>query len=291
METPREYYYTYYSYEEWGRGYFGSRKCYCLPEEDVKYLGSFCDKRFKPTQKIILKSDYVTREEAYADEIILQEHYKVVENPHFANKSYQTSTKFYVPTDRGIENGKRLKELNIGIHSLTPEQKIENGRKGAQKAKEIGAGFYSIPYEQRVENAKKGGKISGKKTKKLKIGIHKLSKEQRIENGKKGGMKNKQNKTGVCGLTKEQRSEAGKKGGKITAETHRKNKTGIFSLTFEQRSENGKKYGVIGASKGGKKTSSQKWQCTETGHITNAGALTNYQRKRGIDTTKRIRIE
>jgi hypothetical protein len=94
METLKEYYYTYYSYEEWGRGYFGSRKCYCLPEEDIKYFGSSKDKNFKPTQKIILKDDYSTREEAYADEIILQEYYKVVENPHFANRAYQTSTGF-----------------------------------------------------------------------------------------------------------------------------------------------------------------------------------------------------
>lgn len=95
METPKEYYYTYYSYEEWGRGYFGSRKCYCLPEKDTKYLGSSKDKTFKPKYKIILKDDYATREEALADEIILQQYYKVVENPHFANKAYQTSTKFY----------------------------------------------------------------------------------------------------------------------------------------------------------------------------------------------------
>lgn len=81
METPKEYYYTYYSYEEWGRGYIGSRGCKCLPEEDVRYFGSFRDKKFKPTQKIILKSDYATREEAYADEIALQKFYKVVENP------------------------------------------------------------------------------------------------------------------------------------------------------------------------------------------------------------------
>jgi len=33
METLKEYHYTYYSYEEWGRGYFGSRTCRCLPEE------------------------------------------------------------------------------------------------------------------------------------------------------------------------------------------------------------------------------------------------------------------
>ena len=95
------YYYTYYSYEEWGKGYIGSRGCKCLPEEDTNYLGSSKDKTFKPKHKIILKSDYVTREEAYADEIILQEYYKVVENPHFVNKSYQTSTKFYYRPSHG----------------------------------------------------------------------------------------------------------------------------------------------------------------------------------------------
>jgi hypothetical protein len=88
----KEYHYVYYSYEEWGRGYFGSRTCRCLPEKDVNYFGSFKDKTFKPTQKIILKDDYATRAEAYIDEIILQEYYKVVENPHFANRAYQTST-------------------------------------------------------------------------------------------------------------------------------------------------------------------------------------------------------
>jgi hypothetical protein len=94
METPKEYHYTYYSYEEWGRGYIGCRKCKCLPEEDMNYFGSFTDKTFKPTQKIIFKSDYSTREEAIQDEIILQRFFQVVENANFANKAYQTSTKF-----------------------------------------------------------------------------------------------------------------------------------------------------------------------------------------------------
>jgi hypothetical protein len=34
----------------------------------------------------------------------------------------------------------------------------------------------------------------------------------------------------------------------------------------------------------------QKWKCLETGFITNAGCLTHYQKARGIDTTKRIKI-
>jgi hypothetical protein len=103
----KEYYYTYYSYEEYGRGYFGSRKCYCPPEEDIKYFGSSKDKTFKPTQKIILKGDYNTREEAYADEIILQQYYKVVENPHFANKAYQTSTGFSTYGKKHTEEHKK----------------------------------------------------------------------------------------------------------------------------------------------------------------------------------------
>jgi len=48
-----KHFYVYYSYEEYGRGYIGKRECKYLPEEDVNYFGSFKDKTFKPTQKII----------------------------------------------------------------------------------------------------------------------------------------------------------------------------------------------------------------------------------------------
>jgi len=109
----KEYHYVYYSYEEWGNGYFGSRTCRCLPEEDVKYFGSFSDKNFKPTQKIILESNYTTRKEAYTDEIILQEYYKVVENPHFANRAYQTSEKFSWKNNKHSELTKQKISLSL----------------------------------------------------------------------------------------------------------------------------------------------------------------------------------
>ena len=133
MKTPQEYHYVYYSYEEWGMGYFGSRTCKCLPEEDVKYFGSFSDKNFKPTQKIILKSDYNTREEAYTDEIILQEYYKVVENPHFANRAYQTSTKFSVFGSTFTESHRK---------------KISEGQKGKKRSKEVGEKISAILKEK-----------------------------------------------------------------------------------------------------------------------------------------------
>ena len=154
METPKEYYYTYYSYEEWGRGYFGSRGCKCLPEDDVKYFGSFKDKTFKPTQKIILKSDYATREEAIADEIILQEYYKVVENPHFANKSYQTSKKFsYIPSSEEASKNAKISgqicyENGVGIFSQSKEELRTNGSKGGRTTYERKVGIHNRTPEQ-----------------------------------------------------------------------------------------------------------------------------------------------
>ncbi len=266
MKTQKEYYYTYYSYEEWGRGYFGSRKCCCTPEEDVKYLGSSSDKTFKPTQKIILKYDYDTREEAYADEIILQKYYKVVENPYFANRAYQTSTKFsYTPSkEEAIKNGKKglekVMNLKLGIHSLSTEKRRENGRKSAEIAKIKNTGVYALTLEQKSKGGKKGGKVGGKKSGKINgrksyelgIGIHGMTFEEKSQRSKKNGLKHKENKTGVCGRSKEKMTEDGKRGGKISG--------------------------------------SQRWKCLETGFTTNAGNLTKYQKARSIDTSKRIRI-
>jgi len=85
---------VYYSYEEYGRGYIGKRECKCLPEEDIKYFGSFTDKTFKPTQKIILKT-FGSVEDALEVESILHDFYEIDKNPHFANRARQTSKKFY----------------------------------------------------------------------------------------------------------------------------------------------------------------------------------------------------
>ena len=89
-----KYFYIYYSYEPWGLGYIGKRECCCLPEEDVDYFGSFRDKNFKPTEKIILET-FNTVEEALKAECILHDFYEVDKNPYFANKAKQTSEKFY----------------------------------------------------------------------------------------------------------------------------------------------------------------------------------------------------
>jgi hypothetical protein len=87
-----KYFYVYYSYEPWGRGYIGKRECWCPPEEDSKYFGSFHDKTFKPTEKIILEV-FSTRKLAYEAEVALHKFYNVKNNYHFANKTNQNLDK------------------------------------------------------------------------------------------------------------------------------------------------------------------------------------------------------
>jgi hypothetical protein len=305
METQQEYYYTYYSYEEWGRGYIGSRGCKCPPEEDIKYFGSFKDKNFKPTQKIILKDDYATREEAYADEIILQQYYHVVENSHFSNKVYQTSTKFYVPREQAIENGKKTYELGIGLHRLTKEELRENGKRAGNaygkingtKNKELGRGIFGMTPEEKSEVGKRVGKMNHQNG----VGLFNMSKEDRIKASTKGGNKCKELGVGVCGLTMEKRQEIGSKNGNKCKELG----LGMFSLTLEEKIEIGRKAGLLHKenktgvcgispeehSKRMTQTNLQKWRCLETGYISNAGGLSRYQKRIGVDTSLRKRIE
>ena len=105
-----KHFYVYYSYEEYGRGYIGKRECECLPEKDINYLGSFHDKSFYPTQKIILET-FDSVEEALEAEIILHDFYEVDKNPHFANRAKQTSTKFYYISKMSDEEKVRRSEM------------------------------------------------------------------------------------------------------------------------------------------------------------------------------------
>ena len=113
-----------------------------------------------------------------------------------------------------------------------------------------------------------GGKVSldvhrktGKKTQELGIGIFSQTKEQLQQNGRKTG------------------TLYGHIGGKKSSIKRKELKVGIFGLTKEQMRENSIK------------NNSQKWICLETWHISNAGGLARYQKAKGIDTSKREKIE
>jgi hypothetical protein len=124
-----------------------------------------------------------------------------------------------------------------------------------------------------------GGRISleirrktGRRCYELGVGVHARTKEQRIEDGKKAGQKNYELGVGIHALTRKEKSECGKKGYEAS----------LANLSKEEKIENCKKAAKL--------TNSQVWECTATGHRSNSGALSRYQKARGIDTSNRIRI-
>jgi hypothetical protein len=130
------YHYVYYSYEEWGRGYIGSRSCDCIPEKDTNYFGSFTDKTFKPKNKIILQ-EFNCRKDAFKFEAFLHEFYQVHINKHFANRAKLTTTGF---SRLGIKLSRETREkmsksAKGRIFSLDTKEKIKKSRLGKSTSK------------------------------------------------------------------------------------------------------------------------------------------------------------
>jgi general stress protein YciG len=207
----------------------------------------------------------------------------------------------------GEEGGKKSYELGVGVHARSKEEMSEHGKKsgkiGGKRSYELGVGAHARSKEEMSEHGKKSGKIGGQRTYELGVGIFErskdkiiedgkkayesglanLSKEQLSENGKKGGEKAYELLLGCHGLTKEQKSENGKKGGEKAYEL----KVGVHARSKEQIIKDASNAGKVG----GKVSCSQKWQCTVTGYVSNPGGLSRYQKKRGIDTSNRIKIQ
>jgi len=131
----KKYHFVYYSYEEWGRGYIGVHSTDDLEDE---YLGSFSDKSFRPTTKIILLM-CDSRLEASDAECVLHAFYRVKENPHFANKYESSSTCFFrdqtgIKRDPSIGENQREKMLGRSwwINTNTDEVKFTQECPGSE---------------------------------------------------------------------------------------------------------------------------------------------------------------
>lgn len=135
-----KHFYVYYSYEEYGKGYIGSRVSKLPPHEDINYFGSFSDKNFKPTQKIILEV-FSTKEEALDAERNLHKFYDVKNNSHFANRSNLTTTCFSPP------QGKQKFRITDKSFKSSFIQSVKNNTSIRKVAMELGMGLNGSTYE------------------------------------------------------------------------------------------------------------------------------------------------
>ena len=284
FEEVPYYYYGVHKEKKFGEYYMGSpvthKWCWELytPKKQILQLFDFSDEGWLEANEI---EQRIIRPLFNDDKWCLNERCgKVVSLNILRENGKKVSEKY--SSINGKKNGKKSYELGLGIHGRTKEQRTEDCGKGGkimgEKHKKDGTGIFAITLEERIEIGKRMGKINYE----LGIGVHGRTKEQMTEDGKKGGKitaeNHKRNKTGIFGIDDEQKRKNSIKGGGRAAETNKKNKTGLYALTKDQRSETAKK------------VCSQKWMCLETGFITNAGCLTQYQKARGIDTSRRVRI-
>jgi hypothetical protein len=146
-----ENHYVYYSYEEFGRGYIGCRTCKCLPEND-DYFGSYHDKNFNPSNKIILET-FSTREEALQAEVNLHKFYQVDQNPHFANKSRQKTTGFYYSAKGVIRSDEYKQKMSESLkgREIKPEW-TEKAKQNRRSFEGEGNPFYGKKHSQETKD-------------------------------------------------------------------------------------------------------------------------------------------
>ena len=120
------YFYVYkMSIPDTGEFYFGSRKCQCIPEKDIKYTGSMCS--WKPDKlklvKEILYKDFETHQDVLLKETeLIKEHIKNPLNKNYSLPNgdlYIHSPKEWILKKYGEEKGneilKKINEKNSSI--------------------------------------------------------------------------------------------------------------------------------------------------------------------------------
>ena len=118
------------------------------------------------------------------------------------------------------------------------------------------------------------------------VGWGNVPKETLVKNGKRNSKKLVAEKRGIHGATPEQRitwnKDNGAKGCHAAGRSTFEKQTGLFALTDAQKNTRNKK--------GAKILNSLFAMCLETGYLSTLGPLAKWQRVRGINPVRRIRL-
>ena len=122
-----------------------------MPEEDTEYFGSFYDKTFNPTGKIIIFTGE-TRQEVAEIEIELHDFFDVAVNPQFANQAKATSTKFDTTgVPKTGEHKRKISAANTG------KTRTENWKKAMSGGNHPQFGVPRTEEWKKAESERKSG--------------------------------------------------------------------------------------------------------------------------------------
>ncbi len=278
FEEVPHYYYGYHKEKKYDEEYYGSPVThkwmwdFYTPQKQVLELFDFNDEGYKKAREVENK---LIRPVYNTDPYCLNEHCGGSLSIDSCRKGGKISGLIKGCSMGGKIGGPKTYELGIGVHSLTHEEICENAKKGGIKTREENLGIFAMTPEERSEAGRKGGKISGEQHKENGTGIFSMTLEEWSEAGRKGGKSAFENGLGCFSLTPEEKVEVSRKVGLKAKEE----KKGIFAMTAEEKAERSRKVGL------------QKWRCLVTGYVSNSGNLSKFQKKHGIDTSLRERIE
>ncbi len=231
-----------------GRDYIGKHST-DDPYDD--YMGSFKDKTFNPDDKIVFAYSK-TKEGAVWLEIMFQRVFGVVEDPQFANKSYQTSDKFvtgFAGEEHPLYGTKRP--------DVTERNLTNNPSKQPEAAAKIAEAARKRKGTDSEETRRKKGKSLRKRIAD--------NPNHQSEMGSKGGAKTRELGVGIFDP-----ANKGKGGRNQPVEVKRKNGLKAVEKVNNQRWRN-------------TDPDFEPYESTPAG-------LTRWQKVRGIDTSNRVRI-
>jgi hypothetical protein len=191
---------VYLSYESKsnGRNYIGKHSTSDLHDQ---YLGSFSDKSFSPDSRIVL-GVFNSSEAATQAEMQWQRVFEVVPDPEFANKSYQTSSRFDTTGTPAHNKGKprttgEKQAISEGTKKALKERGFDNkGEKNPMFGK-VGEAHPSFgksrspESKQKMSMAKKGKPLTAEH--KLKLSEAKVGNQNR--KGKKDSEETRRKKS------------------------------------------------------------------------------------------------